>query len=135
MQVNEALLHGWFFGNYWIRVAGAVVSGFILGSFPMGAIAAWLFAGVDPRARDRDPLMAGVRGLYRVTSIAVIVLSGLKVFVPTLIAAHGGGLWIGLCAGCAALAGDRVAPCCRRGGWAALAAAGVGAVAGLAPVY
>jgi glycerol-3-phosphate acyltransferase PlsY len=135
MQVNEALLHGWFFGNYWVRVAGALVSGFILGSVPMGAIARWLFAGVDPRTRDRDALMAGVRVLYRVAGVAVVVLCGLKIFVPTLIAAHGGGLRIGLCACCAALAGDRLAPCSRRGGRGALAAAVIGALAGLAPVY
>ncbi len=135
MQVNEALLHGWFFGNYWVRVAGALVSGFILGSVPMGAIAKWLFLGVDPRRRDRDALMAVVRVLYRVVAVAVVVLSSLKVLVPTLIAAHGGGLRIGLCAGAAALAGDRLAPCSRRGGRIAFAAALLGALVGLTPAY
>ena len=135
MQVNEALLHGWFFGNYWVRVAGALVSGFILGSVPMVAVAKWMFAGVDPRARDRDALMAVVRVLYRATGVAVVVLSGLKIFVPTLIAAHGGGRWIGLSACCAALAGDRLAPCSRRGGRTVFAAAVLGALVGLAPVY
>lgn len=138
MQVNEALLHGWFFGNYWIRVAGAVVFGLAMGAIPFDTIAAWLFSGVDPQQRDRDVLMIAVRQMQRTVDIATYALDGVKGFVPTVIAAHGGGIWIGLSAFLAVLAGEAISPWSRRrsrpGFFAVLIGALIGLFVGLVPL-
>jgi glycerol-3-phosphate acyltransferase PlsY len=113
MPVNEALLHNWFYGNYGVRLAAAVVFAFLMGSLPIGPVVAWLFADLDPRLR-------------RAAAAAVAPLNALKGFVPTAIALHGGGPAVGLYAAAAATAGHCFCPWRRfRGGTGCDLVAGV----------
>lgn len=97
MQVNDALLHNWFYGNYGVRFAAALIFGFLMGSIPVGPIARWLFAELDPR-------------LLRVATALAVPLTMLKGAVPTLVALHGGGLLVGLGAGLATVLGHYFCP-------------------------
>jgi len=97
VPVDEGLLHGWFYGNLYVREIAAIGFAFLMGSIPFGPIAAWLFSDADPR------LLRSGTGLAPLFDAA-------KTFAPTLIAAHGGGLSIGLCAGFAGIAGDCFSP-------------------------
>ena len=116
MPVNEQLLHGWFFGNVYVREAAAVAFAFLMGSIPLGAIFAWLFCDLDPR------LASTARGFVPLFSLG-------KAALPTAVAAHGGGLAVGLCAGLAAVAGDCFCPWLKfRGGTGIAAELGVLAV-------
>jgi len=104
MPVNEALLHNWFYGNYWVRVAGALSFSLLLSSIPIGAVFTWLFDGMNPR-------------YGRTAARLVPPLNALKGFVPTIIAYHGGGLLVGLGAAAVAIAGHYFTPWRRfRGG-------------------
>lgn len=104
MPVNDALLHNWFYGNYGVRVAAAVIFAYALGTIPIGPIVRWLFAGLDSR-------------LVRSANAFVPVFDAIKGFLPTLIALHGGGLTIGLAAALAVTLGHYYSPWRRfRGG-------------------
>ena len=104
MPVDEALLHGPFYGNFFVRLAGALIFAFLFGSIPFGPLAAWLFAGLDER------LGSLARGL-------VPVLSVFQGFIPVEIAAHGGGRLIGLGAALAVVVAHCYCPWLRfRGG-------------------
>jgi glycerol-3-phosphate acyltransferase PlsY len=104
MPVDESLLHGWFYGNLLVREIGAVGFAFLMGTIPFGPTAVWLFADMDRR------ILRAAAGLAPLLDVA-------KAFAPTLIAAHGGGSTVGLCAGLAAVAGDCYSPWRRfRGG-------------------
>jgi glycerol-3-phosphate acyltransferase PlsY len=118
MQVNEALLHNAFYGNYYVRLVAAVGFAYLLGTIPFRFITAWFFAGLDAR------LVSTARGLVPVANI-------LKAFIPVLLAAHGGGLRIGLAAAVAAVLADCYCPWLRFGGGGKGVAAQLGALAAL----
>jgi glycerol-3-phosphate acyltransferase PlsY len=103
MPVNDALLHNWFYGNYGVRIAAAVIFAFLIASLPFAAIMSWLFAELDPR-------------LQRAVSAIVPVLNVLKGFISTVVAFHGGGAAIGLGAAFAAVLGHYYSPWRRFAG-------------------
>lgn len=100
MPVNDALLHGPFYGNFYVRLIGAVGFAYLMGSIAFGPLFAWLFAGLDERLRS---LASGLAPAFNVV----------KAFIPVVIAAHGGGSLIGLCAAAAAIAGHCYCPWLR----------------------
>jgi glycerol-3-phosphate acyltransferase PlsY len=115
--VNDALLHGPFYGNFYVRLVGALGFAFLMGSIPIGPLTRWLFAGVDWR------LGSTARGL-------VPVFLFFAAFIPVEIAVHGGGTMIGLGAGVAVVLGHCYCPWLRfRGGTGA--AVQLGALAAL----
>ena len=97
MPVNEALVHNWFFGNLGVRITGAIIFSYLLGSIPVRAVVVWLFEGLDSR-------------LARVAAGAVPFVDGLKGFVATMIPLHGGGEIVGLASGFAATLGHYYTP-------------------------
>lgn len=99
----QALLHNWFYGNYVIREVAAIVFAFLFGSIPITPVFHWVFDDLEPRiARTANAL-------------APVVNAG-KGFLAAGIAAHGGGLDIGLLAGVAAIAGHCYCPWRRFSG-------------------
>jgi glycerol-3-phosphate acyltransferase PlsY len=104
MVANEALLHNWFYGNFFVREIAAIGFAFLMGSIPITPAFRWLFADLDPRlARTAAALAPGVNAV--------------KAFVPVAIAYHGGGLAIGASAAVAVVAGHGFCPWLRfRGG-------------------
>jgi glycerol-3-phosphate acyltransferase PlsY len=100
----DALLHNSFYGNYEIRIAAAIIFAFGFASIPVATIVRWLFSGFDPR-------------LVRSANAFVPIFDGIKGFMPTIVALHGGGLGIGLAAALATTLGHYYTPWLRfRGG-------------------
>lgn len=93
----NALLHNWFYGNFGVRITGALIYAFLIASIPLNDVVRWLFAGLDPRTQ-------------RLASTAVPVLNALKGFIATIIAFHGGGQVVGFEAGFAAIIGHCFSP-------------------------
>jgi len=129
MQVNEALLHNWFYGNFAVRVVFAVGFSFLMGSIPFGRVVDWLFAGSDA-ARSSSYRSAG-----RFARGVLDALDALKAFIPVAIIAHGGGMVLGLFAGAAVCVGHLFSPWLRGRGPGDRAMPGVagGIVLGLLP--
>jgi glycerol-3-phosphate acyltransferase PlsY len=110
LSVNDALLHGPFYGNFYVRLVGAIGFAYLLASIPIGPLTRWLFTGLDWR------LGSSARGLTPPATL-------LQAFLPVEIAVHGGGIMIGFGAGIAVVAAHCYCPWLRfRGG-----AAGAGA--------
>jgi len=104
MVANEALLHNWFYGNYYIRELAAIVFAVLMGSVPVTAIFHWLFADMDARIASTAAALAPV-------------VNAFKALIPVAIATHGGGTEIGLAAAVAVVAGHCYCPWRRfRGG-------------------
>jgi glycerol-3-phosphate acyltransferase PlsY len=97
MPVDDALLHGWFYGNLYVRIVAALGFSFLFGALRFRPTAAWLFAAADPR-------------VLRAFAGAAPVLDAIKGYLPTIIAFHGGGPAIGLAAAVAVVAGDCASP-------------------------
>jgi glycerol-3-phosphate acyltransferase PlsY len=113
MPINEALLHNWFYGNYYVRETAALAFAFLMGSIPIGPIFHWLFDEMDPR-------------LASTASAVAPVVNTLKALLPVAIATHGGGTGIGLGAGVAVMFGHCFSPWRRfRGGTGVAAELGV----------
>ena len=120
MIPDQALLHNAFYGNYIVRLVAALGFGYLMGSIPLGPIARWLFAGLDPR-------------LGRLASAAAVLLTVVKGCIPTAIALHGGGEIVGLACGLATTIGHYYCPWTRfRGGRSVDLEAGV--VVAISPV-
>jgi len=112
MPVNETLLHGWFFGNYAVKEASAILFAYLFAGIPIPTIVAWLFSGTDWR-------------LARTAACAVPFADAFKAFIPVAIVAHGAGTTIALACGVAAVIGDCFSPYLRwRGGTGSAAAWG-----------
>lgn len=110
---EQALLHNWFYGNYGVRVAAALIFAFLFSSIPLGPVTRWLFAGLDSR-------------LQRTAGAFVPILNALKGFIAVVIVYHGGGEAVGLAAGFAATLGHAYCPWRRfRGGTGIDALAGI----------
>jgi glycerol-3-phosphate acyltransferase PlsY len=104
MPVNEALLHNWFYGNYGVRIAGAVIFAFLISSIPTATIARWLFGSLDSR-------------LSRTANALVPPANIFKGFLAIIVAVHGGGEYVGLYAAFAGMLGHYFSPWRRfRGG-------------------
>jgi glycerol-3-phosphate acyltransferase PlsY len=97
MPVDDSLLHGWFYGNLYVRLVAAIGFSFLFGAIRFRPTAAWLFAAADPR-------------LIRSFTGVAPVLDAIKGYVPTIIALHGGGPVVGLSAAVAVVAGDCASP-------------------------
>jgi glycerol-3-phosphate acyltransferase PlsY len=100
LAVNDALLHGPFYGNFYVRLVGAIGFAYLIGSIPLGPLSRWLFADLDWR------LGSSARGLTPPASL-------LQAFLPVEIAAHGGGTAIGFAAGIAVVAAHCYCPWLR----------------------
>jgi glycerol-3-phosphate acyltransferase PlsY len=118
MQVNEALLHNAFYGNYYVRLVAAVGFAFLMSSIPFRTIVGWFFGGLDAR------LLSTARGLVPVMNLT-------KAFIPVLLATHGGGIRIGVLAAVAAVIGDCFCPWLHFRGDGKGVAAQLGALAAL----
>ena len=110
-MVNEGLLHNWFYGNTLVREVFAIGFALLMGALPIGPTLAWLFADLDPR-------------MHRVATVLGPFMDAGKAFVPVAIAAHGGGLTIGIAAAFAAIAGDCYSPWLRAHGGKGVAVMG-----------
>jgi glycerol-3-phosphate acyltransferase PlsY len=110
MQVNEALLHNWFYGNFAVRVVFALGFSFLMGTIPFGRVVDWLFAGSES-ARTGSYRRAG-----RFARMLLDGLDALKAFIPVAIVAHGGGLILGLFAAIAVSIGHLFSPWLRGRG-------------------
>ena len=97
MPVDDSLLHGWFYGNLYVRIVAAVGFSFLFGAIRFRPTAAWLFAAGDPR-------------WVRFFAGAAPVLDAAKGYLPVIIALHGGGPVVGLSAAVAVVAGDCASP-------------------------
>jgi glycerol-3-phosphate acyltransferase PlsY len=129
MQVNEALLHNWFYGNFVVRTVAALGFSFLMGSIPFGRVVDWLFAGSDA-SRSRRYRSAG-----RFAHGLLDGLDALKAFIPVAIIAHGGGLVLGFAAAITVSVGHLFSPWLRGRGPADRAMPGVmgGIALGLIP--
>ena len=113
MPVNEALLHNWFYGNYYVRELAMLVFAFLMGSLPIAPIFHWLFDDMDPRLSSTANALAPV-------------CNTIKALIPAAIATHGVGAGIGLGAGVAVMLGHCFSPWRRlRGGTGVAAEFGV----------
>lgn len=112
MPVNEALLNGPVFGNFYVKEATAIVFAFLMGVIPVTAIAAWLVSDMD-----RASVKAGLNGPFAVLRLAAYVIGavafGAEVaigLVPVAIVAHGGGIAFGFFSGVAVVLGHACSP-------------------------
>jgi glycerol-3-phosphate acyltransferase PlsY len=109
----NALLHNWFYGNFYIRELCAIGFAFLFASIPITPTFHWLFDDLDPRVARTA------------TALAPVVNAG-KGFIAAGISAHGGGLGLGLIAAVAAMLGHCYCPWRRfDGGAGATVLAGV----------
>jgi len=129
MQVNEALLHNWFYGNFVVRTVAAIGFSFLMGSIPFGRVVDWLFTGSET---SRTP---SFRSAGRFARGLLDGLDALKAFIPVAIIAHGGGLLLGLGAAVTVSIGHLFSPWLRGRGPADRAMPGVmgGIALGLIP--
>jgi len=110
MQVNEALLHNWFYGNFAVRVVFALGFSFLMGTIPFGRVVDWLFAGSESARTD------SYRAAGRFAHLILDGLDAFKAFIPVAIVAHGGGLVLGLGAAGAVCIGHLFSPWLRGRG-------------------
>jgi len=103
MVANEALLHNWFYGNFYVRELAAIVFAVLMGSVPIASIFEWLFAGLDARIASTAAALAPV-------------VNTVKALIPVAIATHGGGVDIGIAAAVAVVAGHCYCPWRRFAG-------------------
>jgi glycerol-3-phosphate acyltransferase PlsY len=110
MQVNEALLHNWFYGNFGVRLVAALGFSFLMGSIPFGRVVDWLFAGSEGARNTR------YRAAGRFARGVLDALDALKAFIPVAIIAHGGGMLLGAAVGIAVIVGHLFSPWLRGRG-------------------
>jgi len=129
MQVNEALLHNWFYGNFVVRTVAAIGFSFLMGSIPFGRVVDWLFVGSET---SRTP---SFRNAGRFARGILDALDALKAFIPVAIVGHGGGIVLGTAAAIVVFAGHIFSPWLRGRGTGDRAVPGVlaGIVLGLLP--